>query len=143
LPDGRERSYDDGEPGGTAGPPILARIVGHNLHEVVVVVTRYYGGTNLGTGGLIRAYGAAASAVLESANVTVSVPTARVRFRYDYGHSQAVDAALAKHHGTLASSEWTDHVNAIANLPLGYVDNFILDLSETTSGQVTAEVIPS
>lgn len=141
LADGRERSSDDGEPGGTAGPPILQRIVGQNLHGVIVVVTRYYGGTNLGTGGLIRAYGAAASAVLESAAVAISVVTTQVRFRYAYTHSQAVDAALSKHHGTIASSDYADSVNATASLPVGEVDDFIPSLSESTSGQVIAAVI--
>ena len=58
------RVSDDGEPGGTAGMPILARIDGQDLCGVVVVVTRWFGGTKLGKGGLIRAYGAAAAAVL-------------------------------------------------------------------------------
>ena len=56
----RERSTDDGEPGGTAGPPILQALRGREISDTLVVVTRYYGGTNLGKGGLVRAYGGAA-----------------------------------------------------------------------------------
>ena len=103
------------------------------------MVTRYYGATNLGTGGMIRAYGYAASAVWDSASVAVSAVTAQVRFRYAYTHSQAVDRALSKHHGTIASSDWSEYVTAIANLPVGEVAEFILGLSEATSGQVIAE----
>lgn len=61
------RSSDDGEPGGSAGRPILAAIEGQGLDEVVVVVTRWYGGTNLGVGGLVRAYGGAAAECLRTA----------------------------------------------------------------------------
>ena len=61
------RSSDDGEPGGSAGRPILAAIEGQGMDHVVVVVTRWYGGTNLGVGGLVRAYGGAAAECLRQA----------------------------------------------------------------------------
>lgn len=61
------RSSDDGEPGGSAGRPILAAIEGQGLDQVMVVVTRWYGGTNLGVGGLVRAYGGAAAECLRTA----------------------------------------------------------------------------
>lgn len=61
------RSSDDGEPGGSAGRPILAAIEGQGLDEVMVAVTRWYGGTNLGVGGLVRAYGGAAAECLRTA----------------------------------------------------------------------------
>jgi len=77
----QHRSDDDGEPGGTAGPPLLARLEGHELQGVAVVVTRYYGGTNLGKGGLVRAYGAAASAAVEAATVVEELVRARVSLR--------------------------------------------------------------
>ena len=60
------RFGDDGEPSGSAGRPILRQIEGRHLTDTVVVVTRYFGGTKLGVGGLIRAYGDAAAAVLEA-----------------------------------------------------------------------------
>ena len=68
-----EGMSDDGEPSGTSGPPILAVLRGANLGDVVIVVTRYFGGTKLGTGGLVRAYGNAARAALQG------LPT-RLRF---------------------------------------------------------------
>ena len=85
LGDGAVRANDDGEPNGTAGLPILREIEGRGLTDCLVVVTRYYGGTKLGTGGLARAYGEAAASVLDVArvrDVVVRVPV-RLRFAFD------------------------------------------------------------
>lgn len=80
-----ERSSDDGEPAGTAGRPMLQEIDARQLQQTIVVVTRYYGGTNLGKGGLVRAYAQAAGAALDLADV-VEVPileTLRLEHAYD------------------------------------------------------------
>lgn len=77
-PDGqRERSNDDGEPAGTAGAPMLAVLRGSQLTDVIVVVTRYFGGTLLGAGGLVRAYGGAVTAAVDRASRLVRRPVAR------------------------------------------------------------------
>ncbi len=79
------RSNDDGEPSGSAGAPILREIEGRDLYGLVVVVTRYYGGTKLGVGGLARAYGEAAGAALDAGRtraVVVRVPV-RLGFAFD------------------------------------------------------------
>lgn len=81
---GTWRTQDDGEPVGSAGAPILREIEGRDLVDVVVTVTRYYGGTKLGVGGLVRAYGEAAAAALDAAPLargTVRVPV-RLRFAF-------------------------------------------------------------
>lgn len=79
------RYNDDGEPSGTAGPPILRQIDGRELTNVLVVVVRYYGGTKLGTGGLIRAYGDAASDVLDACRIEERILRTEmsVQFAYD------------------------------------------------------------
>ena len=88
------RASDDGEPGGTAGRPILARIDGAELVGVVVVVVRYYGGTNLGKGGLIRAYGGAASAAIDSGTVLSVRETQNVVVTLAYGDQGPVQSVL-------------------------------------------------
>jgi uncharacterized YigZ family protein len=76
LDGARERSNDDGEPAGTAGAPMLAVLRGADLTEVVAVVTRYFGGTLLGAGGLVRAYGGAVSAAVAAADRVTRRPVA-------------------------------------------------------------------
>ncbi len=78
------RSSDDGEPSGSTGPPILREIEGHDLYRVVVVVTRYYGGTKLGVGGLARAYGEAAGAALDAARVRRVIVRVPVRLAFAF-----------------------------------------------------------
>lgn len=83
----RQRSNDDGEPAGTAGAPMLAVLRGARLTDVVAVVTRYFGGTLLGAGGLVRAYGGAVSAAVDAAPRLVRRPV--VRFAVRVGHADA------------------------------------------------------
>ena len=84
LADGSTRTNGDGEPGGTAGPPILAAITGQGLHDVAILVARYRlgGGQKLGTGGLVRAYGGAAARCLELASVVEFEPQVVGRVAY-------------------------------------------------------------
>lgn len=79
-----QRSTDDGEPAGTAGRPVLEVIKGENLTNTAVVVTRYFGGVLLGTGGLVRAYGKAAKIAIESANIVRPVKMKTVAICADY-----------------------------------------------------------
>ena len=84
------RFSDDGEPGGTAGRPILQAIDGQNLDRVVVVVTRYFGGIKLGAGGLVRAYGGVASSCLRTASRVPIVPRSRWRLDVPFDASGTV-----------------------------------------------------
>ncbi|MFT5059681.1 MAG: putative YigZ family protein, partial [Planctomycetota bacterium] len=91
------RSSDDGEPSGSAGRPIAAQLEGHELTQLVVVVTRYFGGTKLGVGGLMRAYGGAAGQALDRVEVTTKIITEPVRFAYPYDCSGPVEGILHSH----------------------------------------------
>ncbi|HEX2095462.1 MAG TPA: YigZ family protein, partial [Longimicrobiaceae bacterium] len=90
------RASDAGEPSGSAGAPILAAIDGAGVTDCVVIVTRYFGGTRLGVGGLVRAYGEAAVLALQAAPRRVGIPAVRLRVRYPYEHTSAVMRALER-----------------------------------------------
>ena len=96
LRGGTSRANDAGEPGGSAGAPILAAIEGAGLTDTIVIVTRWYGGTRLGVGGLVRAYGEAAARALAAAPRREGVRAARLRVRYPYAHTAAVMRALER-----------------------------------------------
>ncbi len=84
-PDGEEfRANDDGEPSSTAGKPIMGQITSHKLTNILVCVIRYYGGVNLGTGGLIVAYRSAAAAAIEQCNVITRLVEEKVTFQFTY-----------------------------------------------------------
>jgi putative IMPACT (imprinted ancient) family translation regulator len=99
LADGATRTNGDGEPGGTAGPPILAAITGAGLHNVAVLVQRHRlgGGAKLGTGGLVRAYGGTAVLCLEQAETLTVDPLVLARVRYGLEDTGAVFSALGSY----------------------------------------------
>jgi uncharacterized YigZ family protein len=86
----RERCSDDGEPVGTAGPPILRVLAGREISNVLLVVVRWFGGTRLGKGGLARAYAAAASAAADAASLAERVPTVVIAIGVPYDRLGAV-----------------------------------------------------
>jgi len=88
------RFNDDGEPGGTAGRPILQAIEGQGIDRAVVVVTRWYGGIKLGAGGLVRAYGGTAAECLRCAERTPIVAMARLGLTCDFGELTLLKARL-------------------------------------------------
>jgi putative IMPACT (imprinted ancient) family translation regulator len=90
LHDGTEFSSDAGEPAGSAGAPLLAALGGAGLHDVAAVVVRWYGGTNLGVGGLVRAYGGALALALEGAPTVRGERAAEVLVRYAHDQTAAV-----------------------------------------------------
>lgn len=104
--DGQYRFNDDGEPGGTAGRPILAAIEGKGLDHVMVIVTRYFGGIKLGAGGLVRAYGGAAARCLDSAGVMEVEPQVDCVIEADFEWTGQVHALLTAHGGERLSEDF-------------------------------------
>lgn len=92
---GSYRFSDDGEPGGTAGRPILSALDGQGIDQAMVVVTRWYGGINLGAGGLVRAYGGAAAECLRTASRRPLVDSIEAELACDFAMAGAVHAILA------------------------------------------------
>jgi len=132
---------DDGEPSGTAGRPALAVLSGSGLGDVAVVVTRYFGGTKLGTGGLVRAYGDAVRAVLEVLPRAERVPTAIVLLAVPYAAFERVRQVVAQHRGDILDEEFAADVTLTARFPLDNLPSFQADLRECSGGQVESEVI--
>jgi uncharacterized YigZ family protein len=98
------RFNDDGEPGGTAGRPILQAIEGKGLTDVAVLVIRYFGGTKLGTGGLVRAYGGCAAKCLDAAPKKIIVPSTTVYCTCNYSDAERVRVRLTQA-GAVISNE--------------------------------------
>lgn len=139
LASGIERSSDDGEPRDTGGPPILRRVVGADLFDVVVVVTRYYGGTNLGRGGLIRAYGAAAAAAIDAAAVVARPVTRIVSLEHSYEMSGPVDSVVAGFGALVVSAEYGQAVTLDVAVPAERVEAFVDAMTEATAGTVEVD----
>jgi uncharacterized YigZ family protein len=89
------RANDDGEPNHSAGDPILGQIRSHGLTNVLIVVVRYFGGTKLGVGGLIKAYKKAAGEALDNNEVIEGVLTSEISFTFDYNHTNEVMRIIA------------------------------------------------
>jgi uncharacterized YigZ family protein len=134
------RSRDAGEPSGSAGKPILSAILGRDLTFVVVAVTRYFGGTKLGVGGLVRAYGGAAAEALGRAEIRHVVPTRRATVDVDYAQLEVVRAFAAREGYAEASAEYGARVRVVWLIPDALAQSFSDLLFDLTGGRVRAIV---
>ncbi len=130
------RFSDDGEPGGTAGKPILEVILGSGIRNIVVVVTRYFGGTLLGTGGLVRAYTDATKAGIENATIVEKIPGVRLMISTDYTDLGKIQYLLAQNDVMIEDSIYTDQVTIQALADVEQEDYICKKLVEGTSGRV-------
>lgn len=133
------RYSDDGEPSGTAGKPIFQVLEGSGMKQLLCVVTRYYGGTKLGTGGLIRAYSGAAQLCLESANKKTVVIKKRFGLKHSYNDTSAVMHLIDKFSATVLSSEYGDGVHLQIEIRQSGIELFKEKLIEATAGAVKIE----
>lgn len=113
----RTHSSDDGEPAGTAGAPILEVLLGADLVDVVAVVTRYFGGTLLGTGGLVRAYGGATQAALENAEIVRITKVPRFKAEIDLANAGKVEATLRRQDWHILDLKWGNTLIAYFAVP--------------------------
>jgi uncharacterized YigZ family protein len=134
-------SHDDGEPSGTAGRPALAVLQGSGLGDAVVVVTRYFGGIKLGTGGLVRAYGDAVRAVLEAAPRAFRMPVQVVMLELPYSLFERVRILVQDHRGEIAAQDFGTDVTLTVEFPQGHLETFQDALDELSHGSIKAEFI--
>lgn len=130
------KQSDEGEPTNTAGKPILAQIQGHELHNVIVVVTRYFGGTMLGVGGLIQAYGEAAKQVIEHANIIEAEITKNIEITYHFDLMPIVRNLLNKYSAKVIKEEYKENVYMKMSLNTWFFDEFKKELTESSKGQI-------
>ena len=127
-----ERSNDDGEPSSSAGLPMLEVLRGNNLNRVIAVVVRYYGGTNLGVGGLIRAYGSSVTLAIESSVVMIPVPVYIYDFKFPYSFTNDIEVYLSDL-GEIVNRQYDE----LAHYQVALLDeDFMDDLNNLTKGQI-------
>lgn len=137
------RSADDGEPSGTAGRPILAAIDGAGLDGVVVVVTRWYGGVNLGAGGLVRAYGGCAAQCLREAAKVERVALVEFDIVFDFADTGPVHAGLVASNAERLDERFDgDGARLRVRLPRNRVDALKAQLRDATRNRVRLQELP-
>jgi uncharacterized YigZ family protein len=132
---------DDGEPSGTAGRPALAVLQGSGLGDAAVVVTRYFGGAKLGTGGLVRAYGDAVRAVLEIAPRAEKAPTHSALLAVPYHLFEQVKLLIEAENGRILDETFAADITLTIQFTVEQFPVFQEALQELSHGSLTAEII--
>lgn len=135
-----QRCSDDGEPNGTAGKPMLDVLLGEEIHDVVVVVTRYFGGTLLGTGGLVRAYSGSTKEGLRASKVITKLRGQKLAVQTDYTGIGKIQYIFGQRGIRILNSVYTDKVELEVLLPEADVDGVMADIREGTNGQAVMEL---
>ncbi len=116
------RFHDAGEPAGTAGKPIFQQLDGKGLVNVLIAVTRYFGGIKLGAGGLTRAYGNTAKNVIEAAPVCPYIDWLKIPLTLDYNQIQPLEYQLKKLNGQIVEQDFAEQVKLVVQLPSDQAD---------------------
>lgn len=133
----KQKSSDDGEPSGTAGKPILEVLKNKGLTNTLIVVTRYFGGIKLGTGGLIRAYGTAAVAALDNAIIEDYIDCRILYLQTDYSFLSAMERLLPDFEAVITKRDFADFVGLTVEVPEDKADECLLALCDKTNGTLT------
>ncbi len=132
---------DDGEPSGTAGRPALAVLQGSGIGDAAVVVTRYFGGTKLGKGGLVRAYGDAVRAVLDVVPLAEKITTHSVMLVLPYKYYERVKLLIQNNHGKILDEDFAGDITLTSQFTEANFNAYQLDLNEISHGTLIAEII--
>ena len=134
----QERCSDDGEPSGTAGKPILEVIRGNEIHNVLIVVTRYFGGTLLGTGGLVRAYTQAAQEGIAVSTIVTKTQGYKVKIQTDYTTLGKIQYLLGQKGIQIIDTVYQDNVEIFVYISKEEETVLQHDITEVTNGQTVA-----
>ncbi|HWP68222.1 MAG TPA: YigZ family protein [Rectinemataceae bacterium] len=132
---------DDGEPSGTSGRPLLAVLRGSGLGDAAIVVSRYFGGTLLGTGGLVKAYSEAGRLVLEKTRRAALVEFSRLRLDLPYGLFESFRRLAVDSDAGIAEEKFEENVHMIVEVPSGSLDQFRSRLADLSSGSVEVRIV--
>jgi uncharacterized YigZ family protein len=130
---------DDGEPGGTAGKPMLSMLAGADLFEAVVVGTRYFGGVKLGTGGLVRAYGGAARAAIERAHLAAKVLHLIAEIAIPYPLYGPLRREVERHGSQVLDESFAEEVSVKVAVPKASLASLSSALCDLSSGSIVVE----
>ena len=134
---------DDGEPSGTAGKPALAVLRGSGLGDVAVVVTRYFGGTLLGTGGLVKAYTESIQMVVNGVERGRRLPVHVAMVAIPYNLLERVRLLVPRLRGEILDEEFAEDITMTMQFPVDSFETFQSELREMSAGKLKAEVIES
>lgn len=135
-----QRSSDDGEPSGTAGKPILEMIISNGLHDCLIIVTRYFGGTLLGTGGLIRAYQQACREGINNSIIIEKKKGIRLKVSTDYGGLGKIQYIAEMMGIYIENTEYMENVSISLIMTADKTDGFISKVTEATAAKAAVEV---
>ena len=131
------RYSDDGEPSGTAGKPIFQVLEGAGLVQTLIIVTRYFGGTKLGTGGLIRAYSDTAKAVLSQTKIEEKTRYITQNIESTYENLSTVLDLVARFKGVIGKTEYTDMIVFSIQIPVSLNPDFTRELAAFSGRGIT------
>ncbi len=136
-------SSDNGEPSGTAGRPALSVLKGSGLGDTVLVITRYFGGTKLGTGGLVKAYGDSAREIIAAVPKAVKTLVHIASLDCPYPLYEQINRTIRNFQGEIKSENFTEKVTLIYSIPVKSSEIFLNAISELSNGQIHPEIIKS
>ena len=134
-----QRYSDDGEPAGTAGVPVLDMIKKEGLSNLIVVVTRYFGGILLGTGGLVHAYSRSAKLGVEAAKPVDMVLCREIMVSCDYSLLGKLQSEICAQNFVMGETEYADTVKVGVYVPESQVGRFVADMTDKTNGRISIE----
>lgn len=141
IANGNERFSDDGEPSGTAGVPILNILRGEKLENILVVVTRYFGGILLGTGGLVRAYSLAAKeAILASEKIEMKL-CSEYEILIDYNYYDILNHYINKKKIVVKNTDYNEKITITVIVEKSEEESFLKEITELTDRNITHKVI--